>query len=102
MAFFAVMQVVMVATSAVLAGTSEPWQKVLLLDAAKQGAVCLDGSPGGYFIRRGDPAKWIVFQQGSCAVACRVTLLLISKSHQILIDLCVARATTHATVFAQW
>ena len=40
------------------------WQRVLLTDAAqKRGAVCLDGSPGGYFIRRGDPSRWILFMQ---------------------------------------
>jgi hypothetical protein len=30
----------------------------------RTGAVCLDGSPGGYFIRRGDPSRWILFMQG--------------------------------------
>eukprot|EP00051_Salpingoeca_urceolata_P029069 m.488857 g.488857 ORF g.488857 m.488857 type:complete len:384 (+) comp26156_c0_seq1:66-1217(+) len=43
------------------------WTKVLLTDAATQGAVCLDGSPGGYYIRHGVGAnadKWIVFHQG--------------------------------------
>ena len=41
------------------------WEKVLLTDAAKTGAVCLDGTPGGYYISRGaDPTKWIVFHQG--------------------------------------
>ena len=51
--------------SSVLASSHAEWQKVMLTDAAaKAGAVCLDGSPGGYFIREGDPKKWIVFQQG--------------------------------------
>ena len=40
------------------------FEKFLLTDAAKAGAVCLDGSPGGGYIRRGDPNKWIIFHQG--------------------------------------
>ena len=41
------------------------FEKFLLTDAAEQhGAVCLDGSPGGGYIKRGDPDKWIVFHQG--------------------------------------
>mmetsp|Transcript_55505 Transcript_55505/g.130988 ORF Transcript_55505/g.130988 Transcript_55505/m.130988 type:complete len:373 (+) Transcript_55505:1-1119(+) len=44
--------------------SSTSWTKVLLTDAAKNGAVCLDGSPGGFYIRRGDPTKWVVFHQG--------------------------------------
>ena len=43
------------------------WTKVLLSDAVADGAVCLDGSPGGFFIRRNDgvdPRRWIVFHQG--------------------------------------
>lgn len=40
------------------------FEKFLLTDAAKTGAVCLDGSPGGGYIRRGDPKKWIIFHQG--------------------------------------
>uniref|UniRef100_A0A7S4R4X8 Pectin acetylesterase n=1 Tax=Ditylum brightwellii TaxID=49249 RepID=A0A7S4R4X8_9STRA len=48
------------------------WEKVLLTDAAsKNGAVCLDGSPGGYYIRRRNDDRndsvennWIVFHQG--------------------------------------
>jgi hypothetical protein len=42
------------------------WELVLLTAAAKAGAVCLDGSPGGYQIRRGKPGneRWVVFHQG--------------------------------------
>ena len=40
------------------------WAKVLLTNAAARGAVCLDGTPGGYYIRRGDPARWLIFHQG--------------------------------------
>eukprot|EP00040_Diaphanoeca_grandis_P010394 m.53174 g.53174 ORF g.53174 m.53174 type:complete len:412 (-) comp21719_c0_seq1:72-1307(-) len=45
---------------------SSKWDLVLLTDAAAQGAVCLDGSPGGYQIRPGAPGntKWVVFHQG--------------------------------------
>eukprot|EP00665_Eupelagonemidae_sp_cell47_P009104 gene9104-4137_t len=49
---------------AVAAPTSD-WRLVLLTDAAaKAGAVCLDGSPGGYYIRHGDPERWVVFLEG--------------------------------------
>eukprot|EP00038_Savillea_parva_P019872 m.29423 g.29423 ORF g.29423 m.29423 type:complete len:420 (-) comp4592_c0_seq2:309-1568(-) len=40
------------------------WEKFLLTDAVASGAVCLDGSPGGGYIRKGDPKKWIIFHQG--------------------------------------
>lgn len=43
------------------------WELVMLTDAAIQkGAVCLDGSPGGYYIRQGtdDNKTWVVFHQG--------------------------------------
>ena len=43
------------------------WELVLLTAAATtQGARCLDGSPGGYQIRRGKPGntRWVVFHQG--------------------------------------
>ena len=36
------------------------FEKFLLTEAAEKGAVCLDGSPGGGYIRRGDPDKWII------------------------------------------
>ena len=32
--------------------------------AAAQGAVFLDGSPAARYISRGDPFKWIVYQEG--------------------------------------
>lgn len=61
-----------------IAAASSPdgnWTKFLLTDAAaKTGAVCLDGSPGGGYIRRGSGSgakKWIVFHQGeACAHLC--------------------------------
>jgi len=40
------------------------WQKILLTDAAEKGAVCLDGSPGGFYYRKGSVNNWIVFHQG--------------------------------------
>jgi hypothetical protein len=44
---------------------------VLLTKAAQQdGAVCLDGSPGAYYIQRGNGTgvnKWYVHHQGTCA-----------------------------------
>jgi hypothetical protein len=46
------------------AAAATPWSRVMLTDATKRGARCLDGSPGGYFLRRGDPKRWIVFMQG--------------------------------------
>jgi hypothetical protein len=53
-------------------GSLGTWSKVLLTDAvAKSGARCLDGSPGGYYMRThnakgeaADPKKWVVFMQG--------------------------------------
>ena len=55
-------------TALVLASSAaqspEKWQKILMTDAAKSGAVCLDGSPGGFYLRRGSANKWIVFHEG--------------------------------------
>ena len=48
-----------------LAAESKKWSKVLLTDAVNTGATCLDGSPGGFYLRKGDPKRWIVFHQGS-------------------------------------
>lgn len=60
--------VVLMLGGAVRAGASRSaaasWERVMLTDAAKHGAVCLDGSPGGYFLKRGDPQRWILFMQG--------------------------------------
>lgn len=58
---------------------SDQWTKVMLTDAAKNGAVCLgnhsndvkstltrslsDGTPGGFYYRQGSVNKWIVFHQ---------------------------------------
>jgi len=42
------------------------WTKVLMTEGASRGAVCLDGSPGGFFFRKGSGKganKWIVFHQ---------------------------------------
>ena len=50
---------------------SAVWERVFLDSAAAKGGVCLDGTPGAYYIRRktsfgvpADPEKWIVFMQG--------------------------------------
>lgn len=48
------------------AAGNDAWTKVLMTDAVAKGAVCLDGSPGGYFLRKGSGAgadKWIIFHQ---------------------------------------
>jgi len=37
---------------------------VLLENATELGAVCNDGSPAGYFFRKGNPDKWIVHLMG--------------------------------------
>eukprot|EP00052_Salpingoeca_macrocollata_P022792 m.199059 g.199059 ORF g.199059 m.199059 type:complete len:390 (-) comp21892_c0_seq5:88-1257(-) len=46
----------------------DPFQQVLLKEAAaSKGAVCLDGTPGAYYIHRGSGSganKWILFLQG--------------------------------------
>mmetsp|Transcript_8850 Transcript_8850/g.11841 ORF Transcript_8850/g.11841 Transcript_8850/m.11841 type:complete len:539 (-) Transcript_8850:821-2437(-) len=56
--------------------SDDKWKKVLMTDAAyKNGAVCLDGSPGGYYIRKHNnytnnhdnnffENNWIIFHQG--------------------------------------
>ena len=49
---------------------ADTWQKVLLTQAAQSsGAVCLDGGPGGYYLRQasgagGGAKRWIIFHQG--------------------------------------
>ena len=47
------------------------WTRVFLDDAAKKGAVCIDGSPGAFYIRTAnaagvpsDPNKWVLFMEG--------------------------------------
>lgn len=48
------------------------WTRVFLQDAAAKGAVCIDGSPGAFYIRTSnangtapsDPTKWVVFMEG--------------------------------------
>ena len=52
------------------AGVTSRRCQVLLTDAVKSGARCLDGSPGGYYLRThnakgvaADPKKWILFMQ---------------------------------------
>ena len=52
------------------------WDRVMLTAAAEQGAVCLDGSPGGYFIQRGDPQRWILFMQVCLSVSLSLSLCL--------------------------
>ena len=64
---FATVQLEAVPRRAVAPWNASEWELVLLADAAKTtGAVCLDGSPGGYQIRRGKPGskRWVVFHQG--------------------------------------
>ena len=77
------------AVSASSAWNASHWELVLLTEAAKTGAVCLDGSPGGYQIRPGKPGndRWVVFHQGggwcnsdeSCAA--RANTALGSSNH---------------------
>jgi hypothetical protein len=52
-------------------GAGETWTRVFLKDAAAKGAVCIDGSPGAYYIRtqnaagvKADPNKWVLFMEG--------------------------------------
>ena len=45
----------------------EPHELHVLVNASERGAVCLDGSPPGYYLRSGkgsDTTKWIIFFQG--------------------------------------
>lgn len=57
------------AAAAQAAPVSRNWTKVLMAD--KPGAVCLDGSPGGFYIAppaahvlASAPTRWVVFHQG--------------------------------------
>lgn len=36
----------------------------MLPSSVTEGAVCLDGSPYGYYLQKGDPTKWIIHIQG--------------------------------------
>ena len=38
--------------------------KVVPAHAAAYGALCLDGSPAGYYLRPGDPRRWVVIFEG--------------------------------------
>ena len=49
------------ATLVLIASTQHLYQKVLLSDTT---ALCLDGSPGAYYIYKGDPAKVLMFFEG--------------------------------------
>ena len=48
------------------------WTRVFLTDAAAKGAVCIDGSPGAFYIRTSNadgtapanPHKWVLFMEG--------------------------------------
>ena len=48
------------------------WTRVFLMDAAAKGAVCIDGSPGAFYIRTSNangtapanPHKWVLFMEG--------------------------------------
>ena len=59
---------VLLSQCAMAADGDDTWQKVLLTQAAQSfGAVCLDGGPGGYYLRRGTgegAKRWVVFHQG--------------------------------------
>lgn len=65
------------------------WELVLLTDAAKTGARCLDGSPGGYQIRRGKPGneRWVVFHQGGGWVRLQSTSLFFLFAASRFVDL---------------
>jgi len=67
MAFVAALSLAAYAASSAESG-GDTWSKFLLTDAAaKTGAVCLDGTPGGGYLRRGSGngvKKWIIFHQG--------------------------------------
>ena len=56
------------AITARASSADDVWSKILLTDAAANNkAVCLDGSPGGFYYREGsgdNVDNWIVFAQG--------------------------------------
>lgn len=68
-----------------------PWEKVLMTSPSVPSAMCLDGSPGGFYIRNGTGSgvsKWLVFHQGGgwCSSS----------------DNCYARAQTTLGSSKQW
>lgn len=50
--------------AAVAAVAAAQFNLVLLNDTDKTGALALDGSPGAYYIKHGDPARWVISFQG--------------------------------------
>jgi len=54
-------KILLFATLILLASTQHIYQKFVLEDKS---ALCLDGSPGAYYIYKGDPAKVLLFFEG--------------------------------------
>ena len=50
-ASFAMLSLAVLSVATFGSPAPSPWTKVLLTDAVARGAVCLDGSPGGYYIK---------------------------------------------------
>lgn len=50
--------------AATAGGACAQFQLKLMKNHVADGALCLDGSPAGYYLHAGDPAKWIVAWQG--------------------------------------
>mmetsp|Transcript_54628 Transcript_54628/g.152479 ORF Transcript_54628/g.152479 Transcript_54628/m.152479 type:complete len:449 (+) Transcript_54628:3-1349(+) len=46
--------------------TQQPLRKILFTEelAQARGAQCLDHTPAGYYLREGDPSKWVIFLEG--------------------------------------
>ncbi|CAE7832311.1 PAE11 [Symbiodinium sp. CCMP2592] len=67
----------------VSAANFDSWSLILLEDAAAEGAVCLDGSPGGYFFEPGSGTgaqKWIIHFQGGGWCTSLAACFLASES----------------------
>jgi len=67
------------------------WTRVLLTDYVSKGAVCLDGSPGAYYIRtpltETNENNWVVFHEGGGEFYHIHIYLYIYLSHETLLSL---------------
>ena len=47
---------------------AQPMPLTLFKDATSRNAVCNDGTPAGYYFRRGTTDRWLIFFEGTCAM----------------------------------
>ena len=51
---------------------AQPMPLTLFKDATSRNAVCNDGTPAGYYFRRGTTDRWLIFFEGTCAMLLEV------------------------------